>query len=46
VHPCLRHRVVVGYEALAADVDTDQILDALLDAVPAPRPPVRGAGVP
>jgi MoxR-like ATPase len=45
-HPCLRHRVVVGYEALAADVDTDQILDALLDAVPAPRPPVRGAGVP
>jgi MoxR-like ATPase len=40
--PCLRHRLVLGYEALAADVDADQLVFALLDAVPVPGPPVKG----
>jgi MoxR-like ATPase len=40
--PCLRHRLVLGYEALAADVDADQLVSALLDAVPVPGPPVKG----
>lgn len=42
--PCLRHRLVLGYEALAADVGADAVVAALLDAVPEPAPPVRGAG--
>jgi MoxR-like ATPase len=42
--PCLRHRLVLGYEALAADVSADDVVAALLDAVPEPAPPVRGAG--
>jgi MoxR-like ATPase len=41
--PCLRHRLVLGYEALAADVRADELVAALLEAVPAPKPPVRGA---
>ncbi|MGH8910665.1 MAG: AAA family ATPase [Egibacteraceae bacterium] len=40
--PCLRHRLVLGYEAFAADVDADHLVAALLDAVSAPGPPVRG----
>jgi MoxR-like ATPase len=36
-HDCLRHRVVLSYEALAADVKPDQVLDAILDAIPQPR---------
>jgi MoxR-like ATPase len=43
-HPCLRHRLVLGYEALAAGVAADDLVDALLQAVPAPAPPVRGSG--
>jgi len=42
--PCLRHRLVLGYEALAADLDADRIVDGVLEAVPEPAPPVRGAG--
>jgi MoxR-like ATPase len=41
---CLRHRLVLGYEAMAADTDADAIVAAVLDAVPPPAPPVRGAG--
>ena len=41
--PCLRHRLVLGYEALAADVTADAIVAGVLDAVPSPKPPVRGA---
>jgi MoxR-like ATPase len=41
--PCLRHRLVLGYEAMAAEVDGDALVAALLDAVPAPAPPVKGA---
>ncbi len=35
-HDVLRHRVVLSYEALAADVAPDRVLDAILDAVPQP----------
>jgi len=35
-HDVLRHRVVLSYEALAADVRPDQVLDAIIDAVPQP----------
>jgi MoxR-like ATPase len=32
----LRHRLVVGYEAVADGVETDRIIEAILDAHPAP----------
>ena len=35
-HDVLRHRIVLSYEALAADVRPDQVLDAIIDAVPQP----------
>ena len=41
--PCLRHRLVLGYEALAAGVMADELVDELLTAVPVPAPPVKGA---
>ncbi|HSK22858.1 MAG TPA: MoxR family ATPase [Egicoccus sp.] len=34
---CLRHRLVLGYEALVAGVTADDVVDAVLEAVPAPR---------
>ncbi len=40
---CLRHRLVLGYEALPAGVTTDECVEAVLEAVPAPKPPVKGA---
>jgi MoxR-like ATPase len=40
---CLRHRLVLGYEALAAGVRPDDLVETVLDAVPAPAPPIRGA---
>jgi MoxR-like ATPase len=33
----LRHRMVLAYEALADGVDADQIIDRIIDAVPAPE---------
>ena len=33
----LRHRILLSYEALAQDVDVDQILTRILSTVPAPR---------
>jgi MoxR-like ATPase len=33
----LRHRLILTYEALAAEVDADAILDAVLEAVPVPH---------
>jgi len=36
-HDCLRHRVILTYEALAADVKPDQVLDVILDAIPQPQ---------
>ncbi len=41
--PCLRHRLVLGYEALASGVTADDLVGALLESVPLPKPPVKGA---
>ena len=41
--PCLRHRLVLGYEALAERVEADALVAAVLEAVPPPAPAVRGA---
>jgi MoxR-like ATPase len=35
-HDVLRHRVVLSYEALAADVRPEQVLEAIVDAIPQP----------
>ncbi len=35
-HPVLRHRILVGYRAEAEGVSVDQVIDELLDRVPAP----------
>jgi MoxR-like ATPase len=35
-HDVLRHRLVLSYEAIAADVSADSLIDAALAAVPAP----------
>ena len=42
--PALRHRMVLGYEATADGVAADEIVAAVLDAVPVPKAGVRGAG--
>jgi MoxR-like ATPase len=36
-HPVMRHRVLTNFHAESEGVTTDQIIDKLLDAVPAPR---------
>jgi len=36
-HPVLRHRVLTNFHAESEGVKTDQIIDRLLDAVPAPK---------
>jgi MoxR-like ATPase len=36
-HDALRHRVILSYEALAADVKPDQVLEAILEAIPQPQ---------
>jgi len=40
--PCLRHRLVLGYEALVSGVTPDDVVTAVLERVPAPAPPVAG----
>ena len=42
-HGALRHRLVLGYEAVADGVTADQLVDAVLDAVPSPETGLRGA---
>lgn len=42
-HVALRHRLVLGYEALAADVTPDELVDEVLAAVPRPVPTARAA---
>jgi MoxR-like ATPase len=39
----LRHRLVLGYEAVADGVSADDVVDAVLDAVPEPSAGIRGA---
>jgi MoxR-like ATPase len=41
--PCLRHRLVLGYEAIAAGVAADSLVGEVLAAVGEPAPPVKGA---
>jgi MoxR-like ATPase len=41
-HDALRHRVVLTYEALAADVKPDQVLDVILDSIPQPDVEIGG----
>jgi MoxR-like ATPase len=36
VHPTLRHRILVGYRAEAEGVTVEQVIDRLLETVPAP----------
>jgi MoxR-like ATPase len=36
-HPVMRHRVLTNFHAESEGVKTDQIIDRLLDAVPAPK---------
>ena len=36
VHPVLRHRLQLSYDAVADGVSTDQVLDRLLDTVAIP----------
>ena len=36
-HPVLRHRIIVNFHAEAERVDTTQIIDMLLEAVPEPE---------
>ena len=42
-HPALRHRLVLGYEAVADAVSPDGVVDAVLAAVPEPTAGLRGA---
>ncbi len=35
-HPVLRHRILIGYRSEAEGVSVDQVIDELLDRVPAP----------
>lgn len=42
----LRHRLVLGYEAVADGMMADDLVGHLLDAIDAPSSGVRGAGVP
>ena len=37
----MRHRLVLSYEALSDDVQADEILDRVMEAVPAPEVPMR-----
>jgi MoxR-like ATPase len=41
--PALRHRLLLGYEAMADGVSADALVDAVLGAVPVPSPGIRGA---
>ncbi len=37
IHPVLRHRVLIGYRAEAEGISVEQVIDKLLEAVPAPQ---------
>ena len=41
-HDSLRHRVVLSYEALAAEVQPDQVLDRIVAAIPQPEVEIGG----
>jgi MoxR-like ATPase len=39
---CLRHRLVLGYEAVVGGITPDDVVATVLEAIPAPKPPVKG----
>lgn len=41
--PALRHRILLGYEAIADKVTSDDLIAEILEAVPAPGSGIRGA---
>lgn len=43
VHDCLRHRIILSYEGLAAGMTPDGFLDELLAITPLPAPAAEGA---
>ena len=34
LHDCLRHRLILSYEAQAEDINSDDVIDELLNQVP------------
>jgi MoxR-like ATPase len=42
-HGALRHRLVLGYEAVADGMSADSLVDTVLDQVESPKPGLRGA---
>ena len=40
-HDVMRHRLVLSYEALSDNVESDDILERLMEAVPMPEVPIR-----
>ena len=40
----LRHRIVLSFEALSDDVDSDQLLATIIDRIPVPVVPLRDRG--
>jgi MoxR-like ATPase len=43
VHDVLRHRLVLSYEALSDNVTPEQLIDRVLQKIPAPRQPLQSA---
>ena len=41
VHDVLRHRLVLSYEALSDNVSAEQLIDRVLQKIPAPRQPLQ-----
>ena len=45
-HPALRHRIAANYPAQAANVDSDKLVDMLMEAIPADRQYTQPSDVP
>jgi MoxR-like ATPase len=43
VHPALRHRVLLNFEGEAEGIRTDQVIDAILKAIPETVPETRSS---
>ena len=44
VGPCLRHRIILSYEALADGISTDDVIDKVLLEIPSPQKELEGLG--
>jgi MoxR-like ATPase len=40
----LRHRLVLSFEALSDDIDSDDLLTSIIDRIPVPVVPLRDHG--